>query len=181
MTPPRASAGTPDDEAAHRPTRYKNTRLERDRRGVKRRYSPLRGLGAFASAARSCASSGEQRQYFRAVARGDARLAGRTAAPPRAGRPSWPRAAAPPSTSPVSRRPQLSAGTTIAPFLTHPQRGRTASPSIIAAPYPAHMMAEDSTPLHNPREPSGIPRACARFWVQSQDDLATPDRVSSGH
>jgi putative transposase len=36
---------------------------------VKQRYYPMRGFGAFASAARFCAGFEEQRQYFRPVTR----------------------------------------------------------------------------------------------------------------
>jgi len=36
---------------------------------VKQRYSPLRGFGSFAAAARCCTGFAEQRQYFRAQAR----------------------------------------------------------------------------------------------------------------
>lgn len=36
---------------------------------MKQRYSPLRGFGRFAAAARCCTGFEEQRQYFRAVAR----------------------------------------------------------------------------------------------------------------
>ena len=52
----------------HRTGRYKNNRIEQDRRGSKQRYYPMRGFGTFDSAARYPAFE-EQRHYFRAVVR----------------------------------------------------------------------------------------------------------------
>ena len=66
---PRAIRETLGDTVIHRTSRYKNNRIEQDHRGVKQRYYPMRGFGAFDSAARFCAAFEEQRQYFRAVAR----------------------------------------------------------------------------------------------------------------
>jgi len=65
---PRAIRATLGAGVIHRTSRYKNTRIEQDHRGVKQRYSPLRGFGRFASATRFCAGFEEQRQYFRPVA-----------------------------------------------------------------------------------------------------------------
>ena len=42
----------------HRSSRYKNNRIEQDHRGIKQRYSPMRGFGSFASAARFCPCPG---------------------------------------------------------------------------------------------------------------------------
>ena len=66
---PRASRETLGDTVLHRTSRYKNNRIEQDHRGVKQRYYPMRGFGAFDSAARFCPAFEEQRQYFRPVAR----------------------------------------------------------------------------------------------------------------
>jgi len=59
---PRAIRETLGPAAAHRCSRYKNNR-------IKQRYSPMRGFGSFASAARCCSAFEEQRQYFRAQGR----------------------------------------------------------------------------------------------------------------
>ena len=66
---PRAIRETLGDGTIHRTSRHKNNRIEQDHRGVKQRYYPLRGFGAFDSAARCCPAFAEQRQYFRPVAR----------------------------------------------------------------------------------------------------------------
>ncbi len=66
---PRASRETLGPEVHHRTSRYKNKRIEQDRRSIKQRYYPMRGFGSFASAARFCTGFEEQRQYFRAVTR----------------------------------------------------------------------------------------------------------------
>ncbi len=66
---PRAIRETLGDGVAHRTSQYKNNRIEQDHRGVKQRYYPMRGFGAFASAARFCTGYEEQRQYFRAAIR----------------------------------------------------------------------------------------------------------------
>jgi len=66
---PRAIHETLGDGVIHRTSRDKNKRLEQDHRGVKQRDYPLRGFGAFASAARCCAAYEEQRQYFRVAPR----------------------------------------------------------------------------------------------------------------
>jgi putative transposase len=62
---PRAIRETLGDAAIHRTSRYKNNRIEQDHRGIKQRYYPMRGFGAFASAARFCPAFEEQRQHFR--------------------------------------------------------------------------------------------------------------------
>jgi len=69
---PRAIRETLGDGAIHRTRRDKNNRIEQDHRGVKQRYYPMRGFGAFDSAARFCPAFEEQRQYFRPVARSGA-------------------------------------------------------------------------------------------------------------
>ncbi len=68
---PRAIRETLGGDVIHRTSRYKNNWIEQDHRGVKQRYYPMRGFGAFASAARFCTGFEEQRQYFRAQARSD--------------------------------------------------------------------------------------------------------------
>jgi len=72
---PRAMRETLGDGVCHRSSRDKNKRIEQDHRGVKQRYYPMRGFGACASAARCCVGFEEQRQYFRAQARSDERVA----------------------------------------------------------------------------------------------------------
>jgi len=66
---PRAIRETLGVGTTHRTSRYKNNRIEQDHRGIKQRYYPMRGFGAFDSAARFCPAFAEQRQYFRPVAR----------------------------------------------------------------------------------------------------------------
>ncbi len=72
---PRAMRETLGDGVCHRSSRDKNKRIAQDHRGVKQRYYPMRGFGACASAARCCSAFEEQRQYFRAQARSDERVA----------------------------------------------------------------------------------------------------------
>jgi putative transposase len=71
---PRAIRESLGPEVHHRTSRYKNNRIEQDHRSIKQRYYPMRGFGAFASAARFCAGFEEQRQYFRAQARSGERV-----------------------------------------------------------------------------------------------------------
>jgi transposase-like protein len=71
---PRAIRETLGDDVTHRISPYKNNRLEQDHRALKQRYYPMRGFGAFASAARFCTGFEEQRQYFRAQARSGERV-----------------------------------------------------------------------------------------------------------
>ncbi len=66
---PRAIRETLGPGVRHRTSRYKNNRIEQDHRGIKQRYYPMRGFGAFASAARCCPAFEEQRQYFRVQVR----------------------------------------------------------------------------------------------------------------
>jgi len=66
---PRALRETLGPGVQHRTSRHKNNRIERDHRAIKRRYSPLRGCGDVASAARFRTAFEEQRQYFRAATR----------------------------------------------------------------------------------------------------------------
>jgi len=71
---PRATRETLGDTVIHRISRDKNNRIEQDQRGVKQRSYPMRGLGAFASAARFCSAFEEQRHDFRAQARSGERV-----------------------------------------------------------------------------------------------------------
>ena len=71
---PRAIRETPGDEASHRTSRDKSTRIEQDHRGIEQRQYPRRGFGAFASAARFCPAFAEQRQYFRTGSRSGERV-----------------------------------------------------------------------------------------------------------
>ncbi len=72
---PRAIRETLGPGVQHRTSRDKNKRIAQDHRGVQQRYSPLRGFGGFASAARCRTGFAEQRQYCRAQARSDERVA----------------------------------------------------------------------------------------------------------
>ena len=69
---PRAIRATRGDGVAHRCRRDTNKRIAHDHRGLKQRYSPLRGCGSFAAAARFCTGFEEHRQYCRAQARSGA-------------------------------------------------------------------------------------------------------------
>ncbi len=51
---PRAIRETLGSEVIHRCNRSLNNRIEQDHRGIKQRYSPMRGFGNFTSAARFC-------------------------------------------------------------------------------------------------------------------------------
>ncbi len=62
---PRAIRRSVGRKAVHRTSQYLNNRLEQDHRAVKQRYYPMRGFGAFTSAARFCTAFDELRQYFR--------------------------------------------------------------------------------------------------------------------
>jgi putative transposase len=62
---PKAIRRTIGRKVEHRTNRYLNNRIEQDHRSVKQRYYPMRGFGAFASAARFCTAFDELRQYFR--------------------------------------------------------------------------------------------------------------------
>ena len=63
---PRAIRETLGSDVLHRINRYLNHRLEQDHRGIKQRYSPMRGFGSVTSAARFCRAFDEVRQFFRA-------------------------------------------------------------------------------------------------------------------
>ena len=62
---PRAIRRAVGRKVVHRTSQYLNNRLEQDHRAVKQRYYPMRGFGAFTSAARFCSAFDELRQYFR--------------------------------------------------------------------------------------------------------------------
>jgi transposase-like protein len=62
---PRAIREVLGPKAKHRCSAYLNRRIEQDHRGVKQRYYPMLGFGAFASAQRFCRAFEEVRQYFR--------------------------------------------------------------------------------------------------------------------
>jgi transposase-like protein len=49
----------------HQTKHYLNKRLEQDHRGIKQRYSPMRGFGNVPSASRFCKAFDEVRQFFR--------------------------------------------------------------------------------------------------------------------
>jgi putative transposase len=62
---PRAIREVLGKEVEHRNNAYLNRRIEQDHRGVKQRYYPMLGFGAFSSARRFCRTFEEIRQYFR--------------------------------------------------------------------------------------------------------------------
>lgn len=62
---PRAIRAVLGRKVEHRCSAYLNRRIEQDHRGVKQRYYPLLGFGAFQSAQRFCRAFEEVRQYFR--------------------------------------------------------------------------------------------------------------------
>lgn len=62
---PRAIRQTLGPHVHHRTSRYMNTRVEQDHRGIKQRYYPRRGFGSFASAARFCSAHDELRDHLR--------------------------------------------------------------------------------------------------------------------
>ena len=62
---PRAIRETLGEGVMHRCNPYLNNRIEQDHRGVKQRYSPMRGFGNFDAASRFCRAFDEQRHYFR--------------------------------------------------------------------------------------------------------------------
>ena len=49
---PRAIREAIGNTSVHRTNKYLNNRLEQDHRGIKQRYSPMRGFGCFEAAAR---------------------------------------------------------------------------------------------------------------------------------
>src|SRR5512135_3184970 len=62
---PRAIRETLGSNVLHRTNRYLNNRLEQDHRGIKQRYSPMRGFCSVGSASRFCRAFDEVRQFFR--------------------------------------------------------------------------------------------------------------------
>jgi putative transposase len=62
---PRAIRGTLGKTVEHPCNRYLNNRLEKDHRGIKQRYYPMRGFGTFTSAARFCQAFEELWQFER--------------------------------------------------------------------------------------------------------------------
>ena len=62
---PRAIREVLGANVEHRCSAYLNRRIEQDHRGVKQRYYPMLGFGAFSSAQRFCRAFEEIRQYFR--------------------------------------------------------------------------------------------------------------------
>ena len=62
---PRAIREVLGPKVEHRCSAYLNRRIEQDHRGVKQRYYPMLGFGAFPSAQRFCRAFEEVRQYFR--------------------------------------------------------------------------------------------------------------------
>ena len=65
-TYPRAKAEALGKTAVHRQSEYLMSRMEQDHRGIKQRFYPMHGFGAFASAERFCRTYDEVRNYFRA-------------------------------------------------------------------------------------------------------------------
>ncbi len=63
---PRAIAEALGETVVHRQSEYLMSRMEQDHRGIKQRYYPMHGFGAFASAERFCRTYDELRNYFRA-------------------------------------------------------------------------------------------------------------------
>jgi putative transposase len=64
-TYPRAICETLGGEVLHQCSHYLNNIVEKDHRGIKQRYYPMRGFGSFTSAARFCRAFDEIRQFFR--------------------------------------------------------------------------------------------------------------------
>ena len=63
---PRAIRTMLGRKVVHRTSKYLNSLIEQDHRGVKQRTYPMRGFGNFDAAARFCRTYDEQRNYFRA-------------------------------------------------------------------------------------------------------------------
>jgi len=62
---PRAVREVLGTHAEHRNKAYLNRKIEQDHRGIKQRYYPMLGFGAFPSAQRFCSAFDEVRPYFR--------------------------------------------------------------------------------------------------------------------
>jgi putative transposase len=62
---PRAISEVLGEAVTHEPGRCLDNSIEQDHRGIKQRYYPMLGVGAFESAKRFCAAFEEVRQYLR--------------------------------------------------------------------------------------------------------------------
>ncbi len=62
---PRAIAQVLGTDVVHRVSDCLTNRIEQDHRGIKQRYYPMLGFGAFESAMRFCQASDEVRNFFR--------------------------------------------------------------------------------------------------------------------
>lgn len=62
---PRASAEVLGRDVLHRMSDCLSNRIEQDHRGIKQRYYPMLGFGAFESAKRFCQAFDKVRNYFR--------------------------------------------------------------------------------------------------------------------
>jgi putative transposase len=62
---PRAIREILGSDVEHRDNAYLNRRIEQDHRGIKQRYYPMLGFGAFPSAQPFCSAFDEVRHYFR--------------------------------------------------------------------------------------------------------------------
>jgi len=62
---PRAVREELGDGVTHRTNAYLNNLIEQDHRGIKQRYGPMRGFGAFHTASRFCMAFEELRSYYR--------------------------------------------------------------------------------------------------------------------
>jgi transposase-like protein len=61
---PRAIREELGEAVVHRTNRYLNNWIEQDHRAIKQRYRPMRGFGAFESAARFCRAFDELRNFY---------------------------------------------------------------------------------------------------------------------
>src|SRR4051795_13181691 len=68
---PRAIRTELGKDVRHRTSRYLNTRLEQDHRGIKDRYRPMRGFKGPRSAGRFCRAHDELRNFLRLRSRHD--------------------------------------------------------------------------------------------------------------
>ena len=62
---PRAILEELGQDVRHRTGKHQNDRIEQDHRGIKQRYYPMMGFGAFDSANRFCSVFDELKNYFR--------------------------------------------------------------------------------------------------------------------
>jgi transposase-like protein len=62
---PRAIREELGEAVVHRTNRYLNNWIEQDHRAIKQRYRPMRGFGAFESAARFCRAFDELQNFYR--------------------------------------------------------------------------------------------------------------------